>query len=405
MTPSQAAQDTARKAPRSTRIGQVVFIAFLGLAAIAWIGIAVAANARTPGIVGVLTAVFGGFFVALLIAAVGGGVALKLSEPETRRLQHWLGDGLDPDIAAIISDLEVHRVGIVRQVKERSAWRVPACAAVGLCLWTLAGLIGAPGGVADFVMVMIVGGIIGYVWSSQELAKQYARLYKQRVLPRLAASFGEITWRPAVMPDLARLQAEHIFRAHGAAHAENELAGTYRGLPIHIVELKLDSPDKKKDTPAFDGLLIDIDLRLDTGATTAVVSDGGDFGKFRDRLRGGGRQQIKLEDPEFERVYEVYGSDQVAARALLHPALMEKLLKLGRLRNFGAPVMLASGSHLTIAAPKTEARSLFASPSFTRPADSRETLVQLREDIASVLAVADAVVDLDYRFGAAAQHP
>ncbi len=392
---TQAAHDTASKAPNSAQIGRVVFIAFLGLAAISWIGIAVAANARTPGIVGLMTAIFGGFFLALLIAAVGGGVALKLSEPVTRRLQHTLADGLDPDTAVILSDLEVHRVAIVRQVQERSAWRVPACAAVGLCLWTLTGLIGAPGGVADFVVVMIVGGIIGYLWSSHELAKQYTQLYRQRILPRLAASFGEITWRPAVMPDLERLNAEHIFRAHGAAHAENELAGTYRGLPIHIVELKLDNPEKQTDKAAFDGLLIDITLKHDTGATTAVVSDGGAFGNLRERLITDGRQQVRLEDPEFERSFDVYSTDQAAARTLLHPALIEKLLKLGRLKDFGAPVMLASGSRLTIAAPKTQARSLFAAPSFTQPAGSRQTLVQLREDIATVLAVAEAVVGPD----------
>lgn len=399
---TQAAHHTTAKAPQPAQIGRIVFAAFLGLAAIAWIGIAVSANARMPGVVGVLTSIFGGFFLALLIAAIGGGIALKLSEPERVRLQPVSLDGLDPELAATLSDLEIHRVEIVRQVKERSAWRVPACAAVGLCVWTLAGLIGTPGGVADFVMIMIIGGVIGYLWSSQELSKQYAQLYRQRVLPRLAASFGEITWRPAVMPDLARLEAEHVFRAHGAAYAENELAGTYRGLPIHIVELKLNNPDKQKETPAFDGLLIDVQLERDTGATTAVVTDGGMFGNFRDRLSANGREQVKLEDPEFERAYEVYSTDQVTARAFLHPALMEKFLKLGRLRSFGAPVMLVSGRRMTIAAPKTITHSLFAPPSFAQPAASRQALVQLREDIAAVLSVADAVVDLDHRFGAQA---
>jgi hypothetical protein len=395
---SQAASDPASKASQSAQIGRVVFVAFLGLAAIAWIGIAVAANARTPGIVGVLTASFGGFFVALLIAAIGGGIALKLSEPERVRLQPASTEGLDPELAVIFSDLEARRVEIVRQVKERSAWRVPACAAVGLCLWTLAGLAGAPGGVIDFVLVMVIGGIAGYLWSSHELSQQYSQLYRQRVLPRLAASFGEITWRPAVMPDLGRLNAEHIFRAHGAAHAENELAGTYRGLPIHIVELKLDDPEKPKDTPAFDGLLIDIHLKHDTGATTAVVTDGGAFGNFRDRMANSGRERLKLEDA---RAYEVYSTDQTAARALLQPALMNKFAKLGELRDFGPPALLVTGRRLTIAAPKTAHRSLFAAPSFVKPAANRETLVQLREDIATALAVADAVVELDGKFDAA----
>ena len=233
---THAAQEISGKAPPNTQIGRVVFIAFLGLAAIAWIGIAVAANSRTPGVVGLATSVFGGFFVALLIAAVGGWVALKLSEPRKPYAPEVMSaDEVGGEMHAILTDLERYRQDIAQQVKERSAWRVPACAGVGLCAWTLLALTGAPGEAMDFIVVIIVGGFIGYFWSMRELSLQYEKLYRERVLPRLAASFGEITWRNAVMPDLARLKAEHVFRNFGEAIATNELAGTYRGLPINIV--------------------------------------------------------------------------------------------------------------------------------------------------------------------------
>jgi hypothetical protein len=198
-------------------------------------------------------------------------------------------DEIGGEMHAILTDLEMYRHDISRQVKERSAWRVPACAGVGLCAWTLLALTGAPGDTMDFIVVIIVGGFVGYFWSMHELSLQYDKLYRERVLPRLAASFGEITWRNAVMPDLARLKAEHVFRNFGEARATNELAGTYRGLPINIVELKLmNAEEKKRDTTVFDGLLIDIDLRRDTEATTAVVSDAGAFGNLRDRLTPAG---------------------------------------------------------------------------------------------------------------------
>lgn len=401
-----AAQNLKATPEPGAQIGRVVFIAFLGLAAIAWIGIAVAANSRTPGLIGFATSVFGGFFVALLIAAVGGGIALKLSEPKKAELLPPVmsADELGGEMHAILADLEGYRQHVSQQVIERSAWRVPACAGVGLCAWTLLALTGAPGGAMDFIAVMAVGGLVGYLWSVKELSQQYSKLYRERVLPRLAASFGEITWRDAVMPDLSRLKAERIFRAFGEAHATNELAGTYRGLPISIVELKLMSAEeKKKDEAVFDGLLIDIDLKRDTGATTSVVSDAGAFGNLRDRLDASGRQRVKLEDVEFERIYEVYSTDQIAARALLHPALMERLLRLGQRGDFGRPVMLCMGSRLTVAAPKVDSRALFEPPGFTKPAANRETLLRLRGDIEASLGLADALVDLDHRFGAAAR--
>src|SRR6185503_18958233 len=130
----------------------------------------------------------------------------------------------------------------------------------------------------------------------------------------------------------------------------------------------------------------------------AVVSDEGAFGNFRDRMKANGRQRVRLEDPVFEKVYEVYGDDQIAARALLNPAFMERLLALGERPDFGRPLALCSGRWLTFAMPKRLGRNLFEPPSFQKPAASREALVQLRKDIAAVLSAADAVIDLDHRF-------
>ncbi|RYG34837.1 MAG: DUF3137 domain-containing protein, partial [Burkholderiales bacterium] len=374
----QSAREFAGKATPEAQIGRVVFTAYLGLAAIAWIGIAVAANARTPGLIGFATSIFGGFFVALLIAAIGGGIALKLSEPRAaRRAPAMPGDEPNGEMRAILGDLEGYRQDIYQQVVERSAWRIPACAGVGLCVWTLLALVGAPGGALDFVLVMIFGGLVGYIWSIHEQTREYSKVYRERVMPRLAASFGEITWRDAVMPDLARLKAEHVFQSYGEVRATNELAGTYRGLPINIVELKLMSPDEKQKEPVFDGLLIDIDLRRDTGATTAALSEAGSRGL----APVDGKQRVEIAQPGFEQAYDVYSTDPEAARALLSPALTDRLLKLGERGDFGRPTLLCSGSRLTVAAPKVEGRPLFEPPSFTKPDDNRETLLKLRGDI------------------------
>lgn len=391
---TEAAHTSAGKAPPPAQIGRVVFIAFLGLAAIAWIGIAVSANARMPGIVGMVTAIFGGFFLAVLIAAIGGWIALKLSEPYAAP-RTMAADGLGSEMSAILFDLEAERQEAMRQVKERSAWRMPACAAVGLCIWTLLALVGAPGGLLDFVVVMLLGAIAGYAWSSREQAREYTAFYTGRILPRLAASFGEITLRPAVMPDLNKLRTEQVFRTFVSASAGAELAGTYRGLAVHIVELKLEAPtaDGKKSESVFDGLLIDIGLKHDAGAAVLSGADGGAFGNFSGRMTANVRPRVTLDDPEFERVYQTYSPDADAALALLHPSLRQSLLRLARLQDFGAPALMASGRRLVIAAPKVAPASLFSAPGYAQADAGRDTLLALREDIAAVLAVADAAAD------------
>lgn len=53
------------------------------------------------------------------------------------------------------------------------------------------------------------------------------------------------------------------------------------------------------------------------------------FGKFGQKLQAmasGRGELIRLEDPRFEQEFCVYGEDQVEARYILTPALMERIL-------------------------------------------------------------------------------
>ncbi|MDD3276584.1 MAG: DUF3137 domain-containing protein, partial [Kiritimatiellales bacterium] len=54
------------------------------------------------------------------------------------------------------------------------------------------------------------------------------------------------------------------------------------------------------------------------------------FGKLGQTLQGIGKSHgelIKLEDPEFEKAFAVYSTDQVEARYILSPALMRRMLE------------------------------------------------------------------------------
>jgi hypothetical protein len=117
-------------------------------------------------------------------------------------------------------------------------------------------------------------------------------------------------------------------------------------------------------------------------------------GNLAERLRGGPCQPVRLEDPAFERAYEVYGSDQVSARALLTPAFMERFLALASSGRFGAPAALVQDNRLLMALGSMGA-DLFEPPSYLKPAAGREALTRLHDDIAAVLRAADAVIDLD----------
>jgi len=383
-------------APSSAKLaGPVLGMAAL-LALIGGAGIASVAIIRDHSLGGIMGGVFGGLVLALVIMGAGAWAAMSLMKapkiPDTVG-----GEAIAADLKDVLAEVERTRVSTVEAVNKRAIWRVPLGLVGGVALAIVSQFSDDPPDLIEMIALVGFPALLGYWWASAGLSAKYTQLYKDKVLPRLAATFGALSYRSAAMPDLGRLKAENIFRKFDAVDADDEIHGTYRNLPLNIVELKLTNGSGKNKQTTFSGLLLTLDLPRDTGAMTAVVSDAGAVGNFMDRQRSQNRQRVKLEDPVFEKVYEVYGSDQIAARALLNPAFMERLMKLGQLPGFGLPLVLCAGREFHIAMPRTGS-DLFEPPGFRKPAATHEALVALRKDIAAVLAAADAVIDLDHRF-------
>ena len=397
MDPSQtpAGPQAGRQGSARTARGVLVVAAMLALTV--WVGIAAAAIIRNPTMGGLATGVFGGFIPALVIMGIAAWSAMALMQ-KPKPVDMVASDALAMQLKDVLDEVEAARMETVAAINRRAFWRVPMGAAAGVALVVVGQFSDDAPDFLETLGLLIVSPIAGYVWASLGPASAYARLYKDKVLPRLASSFGALSYRGARTPDLSRLKEECIFRRFDVVEADDEIFGTYRTRPISIIELKLTHGSGKNKQTTFDGLLVTLELPRDTGAVTAVVSDAGGLGNFLDLQKGQHRERVRLEDVAFEKIYEVYGTDQVASRALLHPAFMEKLKALGELQDFERPQVLCAGRVLQIAMPKRMRANLFEPPSFSRPAATREQLVQLQKDIAGVLAVVNAVIDLDHRF-------
>lgn len=295
---------------------------------------------------------------------------------------------LDP----VLSAMETARLDIVGQVKVRARWRVPLCIAGGVLFWAF----GEDGrGPLEFVLKVGFGYLLGDFWASYALSEQYRRLYKDKVLPQLAARFGALTYQAVRHLDMSKLRDEKIFPEYDRVIAEDELVGIYHGLAVSIVELKLEAGSGKSCRTVFNGLLAEVELPRRLRGDTAVLPDGGPLGNFRDWIAQGSRERVRLEDPRFEAAYQVWATDQIMARALLTPAFLERFLSLAELSSIGKPLALARDERLLLILP-SYGKNLFEPPSYRLPTAGRTALAELERDIAAVLAVADAVIDLDY---------
>ena len=100
-------------------------------------------------------------------------------------------------------------------------------------------------------------------------------------------------------------------------------------------------------------------------------------------------ERVKLENPSFEKVFDVYGTDQIEARYLMTPAFMERVSRLAESTGGATPQLAFDGSHLLIALPldkdRFEAQSLFT------PMDDRSRTEALVEELQIVSSIIETL--------------
>lgn len=298
---------------------------------------------------------------------------------------------VEATVRPILVQLEALRRETVRNIDFRAAWMIPLCLIGGFIFGVIieretpmfSGLIYGAG-----------GALGGWAWAFTSLNNSYRRAYKSNIIPHLAACFGELGYRPAVEPDLKRLAKLGLIPGFGVKKVEDEILGDYRGVPVNIVEAKLETGGKNSRV-VFNGLLAELAFPGRFAGVTVVAKDGGLLGNaFRAFVQEGGLERARLEDPRFEERYQVYSSDQISARALLTPAVMERLMELERHTQGDPPRLVAEHGTLRVALSKGKKEDLFEPPSIANPVGGTDMLLELSSDIGSVLKLVDAVLEL-----------
>lgn len=347
--------DAARQTPAIARgtgpskAARSAFMAFAVLAVMVFAGIAVGANVRAPGVIGLAATVVGGLSAAVLTLAAGGLIALKLAATHAATPEIDTA-GFDPALAPALADLATAQHPITRRMIERSSWRTPLFASAAIAAWSVLVLLGAPGGVFDFSIILLGGGLAGYGWSHREAARELADLYLQRGVNTLAATQAGLGWRKPAPVDLSRLRSDRVLVGAASLTSSGEIAGAHRGVALRIVPVKTRPlPDQASNAAgAFTGLL------------------------------------IELEAPHLN----VASMEEAA---IAWPRLAIRISHLGSIAGFGAPISGASSGRIAIALPETSRPRVFDPPSGAGAKAAAPRLMRVQQVIAAATSLADAV--------------
>lgn len=136
-----------------------------------------------------------------------------------------------------------------------------------------------------------------------------------------------------------------LIEAFESARVAHVLHGEAGGVPFALAEVALLDG---KQYRMFGGVLASFRLARSRPGLTVVTRDRGLLGNL---VAGLGRsvERLTLEDPEFERIFEVYGDDQVTGRVTLTTTMLQRLKDLDDLAHARGFACAFRGEHLLIA--------------------------------------------------------
>ena len=123
-----------------------------------------------------------------------------------------------------------------------------------------------------------------------------------------------------------------LLPAHDTAKYEDQISGEYEGAEFTFCEAHLEKESRgennSRDT-VFHGQLICIAYPKRFQGETVLRRDAGVLNRLG--KPGKGFQNIGLASPKFEKVFEAWATDQVEARDILDPVVLERFIELERL--------------------------------------------------------------------------
>lgn len=198
----------------------------------------------------------------------------------------------------------------------------------------LGGYLAGGVGVAYFLGALVA--MVGLGWTSH-LRQKMINSLKQEMNGALARSLG-IAYQvgPVSGAEFDLAYEYDLLPSYDDSYFQDQWQGKAEGTDFLLYEVKLTetrgSGKNRRTVTVFNGILLRMHFARDFLGTTLVRRDGFKFTLFGDSksYQGETLERIKMVDPRFEDAFDVYGSDPVEARYLVHPAYCERLLELER---------------------------------------------------------------------------
>lgn len=230
--------------------------------------------------------------------------------------------------------------------------------------------------------IYLIGFGIAAYWM---IKKGFENKIKEKIMRPLCSCFGNMTWSQFYsFVDADRFVEAGLFRQYSSYDVDDAFVGTYKDCNIDIVEAEFTAGSGKNRSTVFNGLLIKLDMNKKFKGHTLLMED-----KLFHKSPLSHLRHTELEDVVFEKKYDVFTDDEVEARYILTPKLMDKLAKIKMaFRSKSIRCAFLDGQFL-IAMENHFLQDLFSLGSLTKPVSDPKQFTRLCRQFCSVLALID----------------
>lgn len=300
----------------------------------------------------------------------------------------FFGDRFDTVIRPRLSAREDDRVKAVKKQTQFAVFGVVAAIALSV------------GGFVFFqepfgIFLGLMAGVGLYAWGSTDL-NRLGKETKLMLVEPVASEFGmNFQIAPAPPHEIQEFRQLGLVPGWDRASYEDLLAGARGDAPFQFFEAHLeekrtttDSKGRTRTTwvTVFKGQCLTVKFPKQFNGITKVYRDSGMFNWLA--KMGVREPRIRLEDPVFEKAFEVYGTDQIESRFILTPDFMERLLGLERTFQGKQLRCAFAGGEMFLA---VAGKNLLESGSMHRRMDDLGRVREMLHDFAAIFLLIDAM--------------
>lgn len=235
----------------------------------------------------------------------------------------------------------------------------------------------------NILMTLVMAYFIQAIITSY-ICKKFEKRMKKQIMPAIMKAFGNFLWTTAGTIPSYIIKASELYTRFDEKKDDDSFFGTYKDLEININETRLtyttrDSKGRRHTHVEFSGVLVQIDVKKPFKGHTII--------RKRGLLNNRTYEEIKLEDPEFSKLYFVDGSDQVESRYVLTTSFMERFKNIKNA--FRASQMEASLKDNKILIAISTNKDLFSLGNVFKPLNDTKQFTLLLDEFVSILAIVD----------------